>query len=144
MVSLPILWLIYIPVLWFTFVKSPGAGSDLWWITFSDLYIYTHTSRIHVATLFSILYSVSAHILSISSLYLEVTCQIYASFSLHLCTDEHLSQYPIINNARLQVFSTGVYRRKKKNKKKIGENNKYHRAVVFIQIPGFQPHSQIV
>lgn len=55
-----------------------------------------------------------------------------------------MSQYPIINNARLQVFSTGVNRRKKKIKKKIGENNKYHRAVVFIQIPGFQPHSQIV
>lgn len=62
--------------------------------------------------------------------------------SVYICV--LMSQYPIINNARLQVFSTGVYRRKKKNKKKIGENNKYHRAVVFIQIPGFQPHSLIV
>lgn len=60
--------------------------------------------------------------------------------SVYICV--LMSQYPIINNARLQVFSTGVYRRKKK--KKIGGNNKYHRAVVFIQIPGFQPHSQIV
>lgn len=41
----------------------------------------------------------------------------------------------------MQVFSTGVYRRKKK---KIEGNNKYYRAVVFIQIPKFQPHLQIV